>query len=185
MGIVRHILETNDIGELTFLRHAYIDISDKLNWQFTVNLLVIFMFILSNASSFVNKIISCTVPINFSPNQEEYANEVCYISDKYSVLDNERVYIYKNSTKDMEPNYVETFNSKTKSHQESPMQISYYVWVPYILLIQAFLYVFPKYIWKYFLKHITNLDMNETFKASTNCRNVASDENLENFIQKI
>ena len=81
-----------------YLKKIQIDLADKLNWEVTVNLLVVAVLIVTNIKHFINKLISCTVPIHFSDNQEQYANEVCFISDKYFVLDTERILIFKNDT---------------------------------------------------------------------------------------
>jgi hypothetical protein len=76
--------ETNaNVFRYGIFKQIEIDFSDKLNWQITVNILIIFMFIVSNCEIFINKLISCTVPINFSDNQEDYVNEVCFLVDKY------------------------------------------------------------------------------------------------------
>ncbi len=96
MGLLTHMSfpKTDD----HYSKNLQIDFSDRLNWEITVNLLVIATLIVTNIKHFINKLISCTVPMHFSTNQEEYVNEVCYISDKYFVLDTERILIYKNDS---------------------------------------------------------------------------------------
>lgn len=157
MGLLSYFLSNNNLDNVYILKENYNDISDRFNWQFTVNLLIIFTFLVSNVTSFVNKIISCAVPINFSENQEEYANQVCYISDKYYVGDSERIVVSQNFT--LEP--------LTLSHDQakSPLLVSYYVWVPYILLGQALLFLFIKRLWIFMLEHLTRLDMGEILKS--------------------
>ncbi len=96
MGLLAHMSfpKTDD----HYSKKLQIDFSDRLNWEITVNLLVIATLIVTNIKHFINKLISCTVPMHFSNNQEEYVNEVCFISDKYYVLDTERILIYKNDS---------------------------------------------------------------------------------------
>ncbi|CAF1056497.1 unnamed protein product, partial [Brachionus calyciflorus] len=170
MGLLSHILNTDELNDVYIYKGTYLDITDKLNWQITVNIVLIFTFLVSNLKNFVNKIISCAVPIYFSDNQEEYANQVCFISNKYFVDDNERVIISQNFT----PEPI-GFNNKLLSEngrKEPPVVISYYIWVPYILLIQALLFVAVKYLWLYLFKILTNLDIKEICKSAEMCKNL-------------
>lgn len=98
MGFLSSLsLPKTDIGSF-YANKIQVDLADKLNWEVTVNLLVVLTLIVTNLKHFINKLISCTVPIHFSNNQEEYVNEVCFVSDKFFVLDTDRIFIYNNET---------------------------------------------------------------------------------------
>jgi hypothetical protein len=84
-----------------YAKKIQVDLADRLNWEVTVNLLVVCILIVTNLKHFINKLISCTVPIHFSSNQEEYVNEVCFVSDKFFVLDTDRIFIYNNESSEI------------------------------------------------------------------------------------
>ncbi len=126
-----------------YFQKIQIDFSDKLNWEITVNILVISTVIVTNIRYLINKPISCTVPMHFSSNQEEYANEICFISDKYFVKDNERILLFKNDSSKVQINYFDEKDSIATANDQ-PAITSYYIFVPYILIIQAFLIILPR-----------------------------------------
>lgn len=172
MGLLKNVLNTDVLNDVYIYQGSYLDIADKFNWQITVNLLLVFTFLVSNLQSFVHKIISCTVPIYFSDNQEEYANLVCYISNKFFLDDSERVIISQNFT----PESI-GFDNKLLNRndgKETPVVVSYYIWVPYILVVQALLFLLTKYIWIYMFKKLTHLDIKELCKSAEMCQNVKS-----------
>ena len=172
MGFLKNVLNTDVLNEVYIYQGSYLDTADKFNWQITVNVLLVFTFLVSNLQNFVHKIISCTVPIYFSDNQEEYANLVCYISNKFFVDDTERVIISQNFT----PESI-GFDNKILNRidgKETPIVVSYYIWVPYILVIQALLFLLTKYIWIYLFKSLTQLDIIELCKSARMCQNVKS-----------
>ena len=150
-----------------YAKKIQIDFADKLNWQVTVNLLIIALIVVTNMRLFINKLISCTVPMHFSSNQEEYANEICFITgDKYFVMENERILIFKNESSKMQLNYID----EKDSVGEQPPLVSYYIFVPYILIIEAFLIVLPRKLWSHLLKKLGKFDMDEMLKASFTCK---------------
>lgn len=157
MGFLKKFLNQDEVNNVYIFKENFHDKSDKFNWQTTVNLLIIFTFLVSNVKNIVNKIISCTVPINFSENQEEYVNQICYISNKYYVDDGDKIIINQNFSSEMQ------ILNKSKEH---PILLSYYIWVPYILLIQALLFLFIKHIWYYMMQKLTCFDMHELIKSA-------------------
>jgi hypothetical protein len=82
MGFVKILTSKTNVLSYGIFKNIEIDLADKLNWQITSNIIILFIVIVSNSQNFINKLISCTVPINFSDNQEEYVNELCFIVDK-------------------------------------------------------------------------------------------------------
>lgn len=176
MGLIKVVTAKTNVFSYGIFKHIEIDFADKLNWQITVNILVMFMFIVSNSQNFINKLISCTVPINFSDNQEEYVNEICFIVDKYYTSDNGRILIVKNDSTNILINYIDKDN-------EQPNLVSYYIFVPYALLIEAILILIPRYLWVAILCKQTQLDMAEIFKASAICKDFST-KNFKNLFLK-
>ena len=61
MGLISHILEAHasDIYQVNLKKLYYVDFVDRLNWEYTVNLLVFITFIICNARIFVHSVIKC------------------------------------------------------------------------------------------------------------------------------
>ena len=164
-----------------YTKKLQIDFADKLNWQVTVNLLIIALIVVTNMRLFINKLISCTVPMHFSSNQEEYANEICFITvDKYFVMENERILIFKNESSKMQLNYID----EKDSVGEQPSLVSYYIFVPYILIIEAFLIVLPRKLWSYLLQNLGRFDMDEMLKASFTCKTFCNKQFQEIYLHR-
>jgi hypothetical protein len=155
------------------------DFVDKLNWKLTTSILVLSIFIVSNVKQFIAKLISCTVPIQFSDNQVDYANEVCFVSDKFFITDNQRFNLNENKMNDWNNNvnntYTNTFklqlvNEKIKENEinnNNIKMISYYIWVPYILSCLALSILMTKCLWLNFLKSsMLCTDILEVLRAS-------------------
>jgi hypothetical protein len=164
MGFVTNVLNLNEFIKFNFIKPYQIDLADKLNWQMTMNLLTLCVLVISNTRSIVNKVISCAVPIYFPSNHEEYANEICYISDKYVVNESERIIINGNSTNQVELSYL----NKSIS---SPKVVSYYVWVPYILIAQILMFLISERLWSHFMYNLSEIDVKELLKAVKLCNN--------------
>lgn len=188
MGHLKDLMETGS-GELISFYHftdtPYVDVSDQLNWQVTVNLLTVLVLVLANIRLFLNKTISCAVPIYFSENQETYANEMCYVSEsKYAANESNTILIAPNQT------LVYYFKKKSSSSTSSPLSPlrpasdeptptptpppasprqlgSYYVWVPYALITLILLFLLVKCLWIYVLRcRFRDMDLNEMLKAA-------------------
>ena len=177
MGLVSYILDSqaNDIYKLSLVKLYYVDFADKLNWEYTVNLLVFFTFVISHAKMFVNRVISCVVPIYFTQNQEDYANEMCYITtNKFYMNDHERYYVFQNNTEHIGVAYINAYDNNIDPSVSVAKVASYYVWVPYVLLAQAVCLVSPRFLWSYLLSHLTSIDMNELLKAASQCKTLGN-----------
>jgi len=106
------------------------DYVDRLSRQYTVVILVSFAFLVST-KQFVGKPISCWCPAQFTDSHREYANTICWVSNTY--------YIPMDDTIPTEQFIL----SKSKA------MISYYQWVPFILLFQAVLTAVPSLLWRF------------------------------------
>ncbi|CAF0822489.1 unnamed protein product [Rotaria sordida] len=102
--------------------------SDRLNYRYTVGILVVFAII--NMNRLYTDQIKCWVPAFFTPNYDEYVRSVCFVQNTY---------------------YVEHTDKTPQSltvKRES--EILYYQWVPFILLVKAFLFYIPRISWNTF-----------------------------------
>ena len=166
----------------------YLDISDKLNWQYTINFLIAMTFVISSAISSVNKTINCASPINFTPNQEAYTNLACYVSEKYYIPDDRSVILlYNNSLiyKMELNNYESTLDEKEFNKQFEPIIIdsdnniithsilaTHYIWVEFLLMASACSFWLVKHLWWFMLKRSTHIDLCELLSAAKKFKQV-------------
>jgi len=101
------------------------DAVDKLSHKYTTILLCIFAVIVSS-KQYVGDPINCWVPAHFTGNWEEYTNSYCWIKNTY---------------------YLPMEEYIPKKHEQKDM-ITYYQWVPLILLTQALFFYFPRILWR-------------------------------------
>ncbi|TNN21420.1 Innexin unc-9 [Schistosoma japonicum] len=106
------------------------DFSDRFSHTFTSLLLIIFTLIIS-ARQYIGKPIACWVPTEFTRAQEEYAESVCWVTSTYFIPTQE-------------------VNVPENISERENRKIHYYQWVPFILMIQAFMFNLPCLIWRLF-----------------------------------
>ena len=103
------------------------DSSDKLSHKYTTALLIIFAVVVST-KQYVGNPIDCWVPAHFSGSWEEYTNSYCWIKNTY---------------------YLPFEDYIPKAHESDKREtITYYQWVPLILLVQALFFYFPRMTWR-------------------------------------
>lgn len=100
---------------------------DRLNHLYTVILLIIFAIVVSTGQ-FVGDPIHCWCPAEFTDAFEAYTESYCWISNTYYIPLSDSIPI----------------DIKTRQERE----LTYYQWVPLILLFQAFLFKLPNMVWK-------------------------------------
>lgn len=100
---------------------------DRLNHVYTVILLVLYAVVCS-AGVFIFDPIQCWAPAEFTDAYEAYTNSICWISNTYYVPMEDQIPV----------------DLKTRQDKE----LTYYQWVPLILLFMAFLFKFPYVVWK-------------------------------------
>lgn len=120
------------------------DFSDRLNHRYTVCLMVIFSIVVST-SQYVGDPINCWVPAHFSWSWQQYVNSYCWIKDTYHLPIEE---------------YIPHEDEENKRDM-----ISYYQWVPFILMCQALLFYLPIMFWRT-LNGRTGIDLNSIVKAA-------------------
>ncbi|XP_061165296.1 innexin unc-9-like isoform X1 [Saccostrea echinata] len=102
---------------------------DRLSHYYTV-IFLLFMQITVATNEYVGDPIHCFCPTEFTENEVDYTNFVCWVSNTYHIP----------FSKQIPANYEVRKND----------EITYYQWVPLILLLMAFLFKMPRNIWKYF-----------------------------------
>ena len=106
---------------------------DRLSHVYTTVLFVVIALIVTTAH-FVGKNIHCWIPAELNKDHyQHYLENYCWISNTYLVEFHEEL------PKDI-PNRIER-------------EITYYQWVPVLLLFQAFLFKVPNVIWRLFHSH--------------------------------
>ncbi|UJR26456.1 hypothetical protein I4U23_007786 [Adineta vaga] len=125
------------------------DFADRLNYKYTVGLLVFFSIIIAS-KQFSNDHIQCWVPAIFTRNYEIYVSNYCWIHNTYHINISE-----PNVQRSNEKHYV----------------LRYYQFVPFILLIQALLYLLPRLCWRSFSRH-SGLDVRNLMDAAQNLKTV-------------
>lgn len=112
-----------------------IDNIDRFNHRYAT-LFFIFASVLVLVRMHVGELINCWAPAEFADNWVEYANSLCWISNTY--------YVPPSKHDILSP--------------ENRTEISYYQWVPFVLLIQAFMCYLPCTLWGVFNKSLgTNI----------------------------
>ncbi len=126
--------------------------TDRLNYRYTVGILVVFAIINLNrlytyqvrcwVTTFLFNILHLLiliefflfcfkqVPAFFTPNYDEYVRSVCFVQNTYYVKHTDKI--------------PKTYNAKKES------ELLYYQWIPFLLLVQAFLFCIPRMSWTAF-----------------------------------
>lgn len=135
---------------------------------YTVGLLIIFAFA-TMKGVYLRDNINCWVPKQFTDSFEKYAHDYCWISNTYYIPMDEPI-----------PVDIRARESET---------ITYYQWVPLILIFQAFMFKLPYFVWKLFngysglsLEKVIHLSEQTEFDAPDS-RKVTIDH-LARFLEK-
>ena len=114
------------VGAFTKLPKAKYDddFTDRLNSRFTVAIIVSFS-VLVGLTQIVGTAITCWAPVHFTGSHKKYTNSFCWVRNTYYLPWDERI-----------------------PRAEEPRDyITYYQWVPLILLVQAALFYMPSIVW--------------------------------------
>ena len=142
------------------------DYVDRLSRQYSVVLLVTFSFIVST-KQFVGSPIACWCPAQFTASHRDYANTICWVSNTY----------YLPMPEDIPPR-EELITSKHRA------RISYYQWVPLILMFQSLLSFTPCLIWR-FLNKRSGINVSAIMEAATVCQHASYLEIREKTVRYI
>ncbi len=135
------------------------DFVDRLNRHYTPMILVLFTVLVS-VKQYVGDPISCWCPAQFTSSHQEYTNTVCWVSDTYYV----------------------PFDKLMPLVHEPRQMISYYQWVPVILLSQACLFFMPCTGWR-FLNRRIGLSISALVEAAKSCQKAIYPETKEKTIR--
>lgn len=102
---------------------------DRLNHIYTVVLLVLFA-LFTGGGQYAGDPIQCWCPAHFTGSYVAYAKSYCWIKNTYYI-----------------PMH-ETIIPDNPSHREH--ELTYYQWIPLMLIFMAFLFKFPTFIWRMF-----------------------------------
>lgn len=95
------------------------DYVDRLSRQYGVILMITFAFIVST-KQFVGSPIACWCPAQFTTSHREYANNICWVSNTY---------------------YLPMDDAIPRDHatlvHNAPQKVSYYQWMPLMLMFQV------------------------------------------------
>ncbi|XP_033728691.1 innexin unc-9-like [Pecten maximus] len=123
-----HVLGT--VGHTIGLKSVYDDdFIDRLSHYYTVIILIIFTVIVST-NQYVGDPIECWCPADFTENRVEYTNFVCWVSNTYYIPMQHQI-----------PVEIEGRRQK---------ELTYYQWIPMILLTMALLFKIPRMVYKVF-----------------------------------
>ncbi|XP_059164247.1 innexin unc-9-like isoform X2 [Physella acuta] len=103
------------------------DLNDRVNHLYTTGILIIFTVVVS-ARQYVGDPIRCWCPAQFTGAHVDYTNNICWISNTY---------------------YIPMEYAVPESHAKRvENELTYYQWVPVMLLIQALMFYLPCIVWR-------------------------------------
>lgn len=137
------------------------DLSDRLCYPYTTVLFCLFAMVVST-KQFVGEPIQCWFPAHFGDSQESYANDYCWLGNTY--------YLPHDSDVPREGSEGEATGKARR--------VSYYHWVPIVLLVQALCFYFPKSIWRFCCRR-SGLDVEDLVHASQTFVDLALAESRE------
>lgn len=126
------------------------DFADRLSRQYTCSLLIVFALIVST-KQFVGEPIACWCPAHFTDSHRSYANTMCWISNTFYVPFDQRI-----------PENLD-------SHWRERKMVSYYQWVPLIMLSMSLLAFMPCLVWR-FLNMRSGIDVTGLLDSAEVCQ---------------
>ncbi|ELU06821.1 hypothetical protein CAPTEDRAFT_194468 [Capitella teleta] len=102
------------------------DFADRLSSRYSVVLLVVFAVVVS-ANQYIGSPITCWAPVHFTGSHTKFATSFCWVRNTY---------------------YLPWDDQVPYAHEDEKRQtVTYYQWIPFILLGQAILFYLPTIIW--------------------------------------
>ena len=142
------------------------DFCDRLSRSYTTALLIMCAMIVTT-KQFVGDPITCWCPAQFTESHRQYANTVCWVSNTYYIPMDIRV-----------PN---DFNNDRWRHKQ---KVSYYQWVPLVLLCMALGAYVPCLLWR-FLVLRSGIDVSSVVESAAVCQRASYAEIREKTIRYI
>ena len=121
------------------------DIFDRLNYEYTPMMLVVVAGALVGGM-FFGKPIQCWFPAQFTDSWENYGETYCWAKNTYYLP--------------LRHDIPQDFNERKK------LELTYYQWVPFVLICQAILFAMPCVLWRRMSWWSGKLEnLNKFFKA--------------------
>ncbi|XP_013415367.1 uncharacterized protein LOC106177207 [Lingula anatina] len=134
------------------------DFYDRLSHRYTSIILLVFTVLVST-KQYVGDPIVCWVPAVFTGAHEDYANNICWISNTYYM----------------------PFEERIPGAELPRAHIGYYQWVPIMLLLQSLLFYIPTIVWR-LMSGSTGIDVHMIVNALGGVDNL-NPENREKVIK--
>ncbi|ESN91764.1 hypothetical protein HELRODRAFT_70423 [Helobdella robusta] len=145
------------------------DYIDRLTRQYTVIILICFGFLVST-KQFVGRPITCWCPANFEESHRDYADAICWVSNTYYLP--LKTIIPAKTLSDAANHHNHRHNHHhnypSEDSEQYPQMISYYQWVPLILIFQGLLSFIPCLFWR-FLNRRSGVNMTAIMDAARVC----------------
>lgn len=105
------------------------DFVDRINRRYTTTVLILFAAVVT-MQQYVGRPIHCWAPALFTGAMVSYTDSICWISNTYYV----------------------PMDNQLPMPEDPKIMISYYQWVPFILLFMSLLFYIPSLIWRFLSK---------------------------------
>ena len=136
--------------------HRDDDFVDRLSRIYTSTLLVIFAGIVST-KQFVGAPISCWCPAHFTESHRQYTNNICWISNTFYVPFEQRI------------------PDDNDNVWRQKRMVSYYQWIPLILLSMILFSLIPGLLWRFFMLR-SGVNVAALIDAATTCQRASYTE---------
>jgi len=142
-----------DFSNAFFEDNNYDDSADKVNRQYMTAFLI-FLIAFLGLKQFVGDPIQCFTPQYFSGGQELYVDGYCWTASTYQILDTEydpirgydsvQAILHAGDGHDE----IEEETHKQDAVDGKKKLVSYYQWIPLLVVVQAILFFIPYVFWK-------------------------------------
>ncbi|CAF0805415.1 unnamed protein product [Didymodactylos carnosus] len=139
------------------------DLFDRLNYKYTVALLLLFA-ILTTASLFGSNRIHCWSRANYPASYIKYTNFICFITQTYQLSNDERI--------------------PEKIADRKRGLLNYYQWTPFILLLMALFCYLPRMVWRA-LSVRSGIDLLDIIEAAGESKTVKEFSDHDQLVQYI
>ncbi|KAI6197187.1 hypothetical protein M3Y94_01195000 [Aphelenchoides besseyi] len=124
---------------------------DRLHYLTTTALLTFFALLIGTKQTF-GEPLYCLTPSNYIDTWHQYIHKYCYVTGTYH-----------------------TGNGSIVDNHQPKQFVSYYQWIPYVLIIQAFACYLPHLMWLSFLS-FANLDFKNPVQRCTDAQNKPNED---------
>ncbi|VDM97642.1 unnamed protein product [Thelazia callipaeda] len=156
----------NMFSALSFLHYRKDDdFIDRLSYFYTSSFLIM-MAVLVSFKQFGGRPLECWVPAQFTSSWEAYTEMYCWAQNTYWVPIEQVI-----------SNFIKVDIPMDIAEREY-RQISYYQWVPFFLLIQAFLYYIPCLVWR-LMSDKSGIRLNDIVQMATEKENIEPDYRIK------